>query len=163
MYFNEFNTMYYPFSINGQEVVKIVRDITTNVRLRKAILENVTLFDEYDIVDGETPEIISAKVYGSPEFHWVIMLCNQRYDYLNDFPMSERVLNDYIAAKYEGDEYETHHYVDDRGFTVASTTPGATPITNYQYEVDLNESKRRIKLISPQLLTQLITQFKSII
>lgn len=161
MYFENFPRIYYEFDINGVRQLKIVKDITLNVRVRKAILENVTLYDEYDIKDGETPEIISAKVYGSPLYHWVIMLCNERYDYLNDFPLSQRALEEYVADTYEN-PYGTHHYEKD-GFIVESTVNGAYPVSNYEYEDRLNESKRRIKLISPTLLSAILTQYKDLI
>ena len=59
MYFDNFPSMLYPFKINGKVENKLIKDITQNVRLRKQILANVTLYDEYDIRDGETPEIIA--------------------------------------------------------------------------------------------------------
>lgn len=163
MYFKRFDNIYYPFTVGGKDVVNVVRDITTNVRFRKAILENITLFDEYDIVDGETPEIIASKVYGSTEYHWVIMMCNQRYDYVNDFPMDSRTLNLYISEKYPGTENATHHYENEQGFVVSENEVGAVAVSNYQYEINVNETKRRIKLISPQLLSQILTQFKSLV
>lgn len=163
MYFKRFNNIYYPFTINNKEVVNVVRDITSNVRFRKAVLENVTLFDEYDIVDGETPEIIASKVYGSSEYHWVIMLCNQRYDYMADFPMDSFTLNQYIVEKYGDQLYATHHYENEQGMVVMSDAEGASPVTNYQHEINVNETKRRIKLISPTLLSQILTQFKDLI
>lgn len=162
MYFSKFPTIYYDFEINGKTVLKPMKDITNNVRLRTAILENITLYDEYDIQEGETPEIIAAKIYGNPQYHWVIMLCNQRFNYIEDFPKTQRMLEEYIFAKYE-DPYATHHYVDERGFIVSSDIPGAAPVSFYQYEDELNESKRRIKLISPSLLTNILNQFDDII
>lgn len=161
MYFNNFKNIYYQYDIGGKPTLKVVKDITTNVRFRKAVLDNITLFDEYDVKDGETPEIIAAKYYGNPEYHWVIMLCNQRYDYLEDFPKNTRALEDYINGKYANPNGIHHYEVD--GFIVSQGTPGATSVSNYQYEDRLNESKRRIKLISPQLLNQIIANFKSII
>lgn len=161
MYFENFPHIYYDFEINGVTQLKVVKDITQNVRVRKAVLENVTLYDEYDIRDGETPEIIAAKVYGSPTYHWVIMLCNQRFDYLKDFPMSQRVLEEYVADTYEN-PYGTHHYELD-GIVVDSGTPEAYAVSNYEYEDRLNESKRRIKLISPDLLSSILLQFKDLI
>lgn len=90
MYFKEFPEFLYDFRYTPNETkTAIVKDITRNVRFRKEVLENITVFDEYDIVDGETPEIIAEKVYGNPEYHWIIMLANQRYDYLTDFPLPE--------------------------------------------------------------------------
>lgn len=161
MYFNKFPTIFYDFNIKGKSVLKPVKDITNNVRLRTAILENILLFDEYDIQEGETPEIIAAKFYGNPEYHWVIMLCNQRYNYTTDFPKTQRSLEEYINAKYD-EPYGAHHYEDEKGFIVNSDTPGAVPISNYQYEDRLNETKRRIKMISPKLLQQVLNQFKDI-
>jgi hypothetical protein len=101
MYFKEFPRFLYDFKKpDGTTETQIVRDITRNVRFRKEILENITLFDEYDVMDGETPEIIAEKVYGNPKYHWVIMLANQRYDYINDFPKEETSLAKCIECTF---------------------------------------------------------------
>ena len=86
-YFNKLPEMLYNFQIGDKERMVIVRDITANVRIVKAVLDSITLYDEYDVVDGETPEIVSEKIYGSPEYHWAIMIANLRFDYLNDWVM----------------------------------------------------------------------------
>ena len=162
MYFDNFPTFLYPFKINNKTEYKLVRDISQNVRVRKEILANVTLYDEYDIREGETPEIISEKVYGSPLYHWVVMLCNERYNYVDDYPLTQYELEKHITAKYgSGNEYDTHHYIDTNGNIVDSTQ--GTSVSNYDYETDLNESKRRIKLISPTLLNTILKNFKDII
>jgi len=161
MYFEEFGKFTYPFKINGKTEYKLITDITQNVRIRKEILANITLYDEYDIKDGETPEIIAEKVYGSPLYHWVVMLCNQRYDYINDFPLSSYNLEQHITEKYgSGNEYDTHHHVDTNGNIVDSLNPEAISVSNYQYEDDENEKKRRIKLIAPNLLKTILKNFK---
>jgi hypothetical protein len=162
MYFDNFPTFLYPFKVNNKTEYKLVRDISQNVRVRKEILANITLYDEYDIREGETPEIIAEKVYGSPLYHWVIMLCNERYNYVDDYPLTQYELEKHITAKYgSGNEYDTHHYVDTRGNIVDSTQ--GTSVSNYDYETSLNESKRRIKLISPTLLNTILKNFKDII
>lgn len=161
MYFKKAPLLYYTFDVGNKVETKIVRDITHNVRFRKAILENITLFDEYDMQEGDTPEIVAYKVYGSAEYHWVVMLCNQRYDYLNDFPKSQRDLEAYIFDKYD-EPYGVHHYVNEQGFIVSADDVNALPVSNYQYEQDVNESKRRIKLISPQLLSTILTEYRVI-
>lgn len=116
MYFKQFPQIYYDFpQINTSDrELQILTDITTNVRFRKAVLENVTLYDEYDMLEGETPEMVAEKVYGNPELHWIIMLANQRYDYLKDFPMSSRELEFYCIDKYGIDNLDkVHHYEKD--------------------------------------------------
>lgn len=161
MYFDNFPSFLYPFKIKGKTEYKLVKDISQNVRVRKEILANVTLYDEYDIRDGETPEIIAEKVYGSPHYHWVIMLCNDKHNYVDDFPLPIPELEKHIDNKYGVNKYATHHYVNAAGYTVDSTQ--GTSVSNYDYEMTLNESKRRIKLIAPSLLNTIIKNFKDLI
>jgi len=163
MYFDNFPKFLYDFKINGEKQYLLVKDITTNVRLRKEILSNVTVYDEYDIKEGETPEIIAEKIYGSALYHWVIMICNEKYDYINDFPLSSYELENYIKQKYGDTAYDIHHYVDSVGYIVDSTNTDATSVSNYDHEVEVNESKRRIKLISPKLLGTILKNFKDLV
>lgn len=135
-------------------------DITRNIRFRRDILANITVYDYYDIVDGETPEQIAEKIYGSPQYHWVIMLANERYDYLNDFPLTTVALEQYIIDKWGDAANDIHHYEDAKGNTVPSDYPSAVSISNTIYENKVNESKRRIKIISKDLLSTIIKNFK---
>lgn len=250
MYFQNFPKIYYDFPniASGNTDLQVLTDITTNVRIRKEVLENITIYDEYDILEGETPEMIAEKVYGNPELHWVIMLVNQRYDYLKDFPMTSLEFDNYLKETY-GDNslYDIHHYekdglvvealatlvvpanvyslaikgdfllsadsktfakvIDkssnntlsimiDRGIfstgvfvslqgvrlnaltnsvqfdTLANFNVGVNaftlspvyePVTNYLNELRINESKRRIKLISPDLINQVLSEFESLL
>jgi hypothetical protein len=138
----------------------LMKDITRNIRFRRDLLANVTVYDEYDIVDGETPEIIAEKIYGNAEYHWIIMLANDRYDYRNDFPLTYVDLQRYIEDKYGADADDIHHYLDSRGYFVDSDFPGAVSVSNRQYEEDLNESKRRIKIISRDLINTILKNFR---
>lgn len=100
MYFKGFPTFFYEYTIKGEKSLTVVKDITRNIRFRRDILSNITVFDEYDIQEGETPEIIAEKLYGNPEYHWIIMLANDRYDYISDFPLSQAELEQYVYQKY---------------------------------------------------------------
>lgn len=239
MYFANFPKIVYDFDLSSGIDYKIVTDITRNVRVRKQILENITLYDYYDIGEGETPEIISEKVYGTPYYHWVIMLVNQRYDYVNDFPLTQRELDAYVDEKYGEKKYHVNQYKVDgiikeginilaltsvaisggsvgsinvgdvilssHGYkarvdsitygspstvatvslrtgnffanelvsivgeitnarVVSCTVPSQyTTVSNYDYEFNANESKRRIKIVDPALVEQLVKEFKDII
>lgn len=171
MYFKKFPTIVYPYEINGVITAKKVTDITINTRIIKEILANITAYDEYDILDGETPEIIAERAYGSPLYHWVIMITNERFNYLEDFPLSTYDLEQYVLNKYgiEG-QYDVHHYIDANGNIVNENNVDAwgdeqltTAVTNFEYEAALNESKRRIKLISSENLFRILAQFRNLI
>ncbi len=164
MYFKEFPEFLYDFRYGPYETkTSIVRDITRNVRFRKEVLENIAVYDEYDIVDGETPEIIAEKVYGNPEYHWIIMLSNDIHDYRADWPLQYVDLQTYIDEKYGETADDVHHYLDERGYFVDSDFPGAVSVSNRMYEEDLNESKRTIKIISPDLVKVILQNYKDLI
>jgi hypothetical protein len=88
------------------------------------------------------------------------MLANDRYDYRNDFPLTYVDLQRYIEDKYGAAADDIHHYLDSRGYFVDSDFPGAVSVSNRQYEEDLNESKRRIKIISRDLINTILKNFR---
>jgi hypothetical protein len=159
MYFDKFKPMYYEFIIGGKKELRAVKDITTNVRFRKQLLSQITLYDEYDIQNGETPDIIAAKYYGSSEYHWVVMLANERFNYLEDFPLDYHTFELHVKEKYGDNLYDTHHHEDENGYVVNV----GYPVSNYEYEDRENEKKRRIKLISPKMLSTILTNYKAAI
>lgn len=160
MYFKDFPTFLYDFNYGSKNKTSVVTDITRNVRFRKELFSSVVYYDEYDIVDGETPEIIAEKIYGNPEYHWIIMLANDKYDYINDFPLAETQLVKHIQDKYGANANNIKHYVDAKGYVVNSNSPGAVSVSFAEYERNINESKRRIKIISPQLVSAILKNFK---
>jgi hypothetical protein len=162
MYFKNFQKIYYDYNINGEKELKVVTDITKNVRFRKEVLSNISAYDYYDIKDGETPEIIAEKIYGNPEYHWIIMLANDKYDYLSDFPLDTHKLEKFITDKYGDKVYGIHHYENGKGLVVDSSYPGAVSISNYDYEIRINESKRKIKIVSKDIINLILTNLSNL-
>ena len=128
MYFSNFPTVVHDFDLPNGKDYRLIVDITRNVRLRKALLDNITLYDYYDIVEGETPEIISEKIYGTPYYHWIIMLANQRYDYIEDFPLAQFELESKIAALYPSGD-DTHHFLYNGAISEGVVKIGFSAIT----------------------------------
>jgi hypothetical protein len=162
MYFKNFQKIYYDYNINGEKELKVVTDITKNVRFRKEVLSNISAYDYYDIKDGETPEIIAEKIYGNPEYHWIIMLANDKYDYLSDFPLDTHKLEKFITDKYDDKVYGIHHYENGKGLVVDSSYPGAVSVSNYDYEIRINESKRKIKIVSKDIINLILTNLSNL-
>lgn len=164
MYFQKFPLIYHAYTdSNGQEILVRLKDITRNIRVRRDVLANITLYEYYTLRDDETPEDVAEKVYGSATYHWVVLLLNEKYDYTSDFPLNSVDLNTHIVNTYgEGNEYATHHYINAAGFKVNPEQAGATSVSNFQYEDEMNEAKRRIKLIDPSLLATLLANFETI-
>lgn len=138
----------------------VLTDITRNIRFRRDVLANITVYDYYDIIEGETPEIVAEKIYGNAQYHWIVMLVNDRYDYLGDWPLTQANLDQYVIDKYGDAVNSVHHYENSKKMTVPSNWPSAVPITNANYEAQVNESKRKIKIISRDLISTILKNFK---
>lgn len=118
MYFNNFNSILYEFPNVGEDKSTrsvLIKDITTNIRFKKFFIENLPLTETYKIQEGDTPEIISEKLYGTPQYHWIIMLLNQRYDYISDYPQGIRELELTIDRKYGNAKNLANHFTDADG------------------------------------------------
>lgn len=169
MYFKQFPRIYYSFNIGGKPTLVVVRDIALNVRVQREVLSNVTLFDEYDLQVGDTPERVADRLYGNPNLNWIIMLANERFDYTEDFPLTEDQLYTYVKQKYgEANVDAQHalfgnpHWRSPEGYTVDADHPLATSVSNYDYEFELNESKRTIRVINPKLVDKIVLEIQNI-
>lgn len=163
MYFQKFPKFWYDFETDPKKerVTYAITDITRNIRFRRDVLANITVFDSYIISNGETPEMLAERFYGDPNLHWVIMLANQRFDYRSDWLLDTDTLDKYVADKYD-DVWAIHHY-EANNLIVSSDYPNAQPVTNYEYEDNINESKRVIKIIDPSLLDVVLRNFAEMI
>ena len=74
MYFSFFPKGTYDLAGNGNE--KVVTNLMARVKIRSKVLDEAMLYDLYDIPEGDTPEITALKHFGSPMYHWVILLTN---------------------------------------------------------------------------------------
>jgi hypothetical protein len=166
MYFKKFPKITYTFDTSNSRLVVPfeMTDILRRVRIDDVVIGNTLSYDEYDILDGETPEILADKIYNNSEYHWIILIANGIIDPRFDWPLSINAFNSYVADKYGvGNEGAVHHYENADGDIVHESFTGAkTAVTNYDYEVNINESKRRIRLVKPRFVTQFVNNFYGI-
>lgn len=155
---------YFPvttFTLDDNTTV-LVTDFLRVIKLDAVLKNNPIFFNVYQAQDNETAEIISHKMYKSTQYHWIIMLLNEKFDAYNDFPKSDDLLIKLASKKY-ADINATHHYEDANHNTVDQFTMGGIPITNIEYEREMNEKKRTVKVLNPQVLAEFVQQYKNLI
>lgn len=113
MYFQNFPLTYYSL-YDDLSNVRVVTNITARVKLSDEVKNNLSLFDEYDIKDGDTPEIIADRFYNDPQLHWVILHVNEILDARFDWPLTTDNLKKYCEGKYTNIN-AVHHYEDTNG------------------------------------------------
>ena len=155
----------------GDGSAKLTTNILKRVRIRANMKKEIIMLDKYDIKENETPEIIADRHHGSPYYHWVVMLLNDISDINHDWVKSTRQLQKYLLTKYtETQLIEAHHYevAQSSGdvtikIQVPQGTDGAIAVTNYEYEVALNEEKRSIDLLRNDYLGYFTEEFASLV
>ena len=96
-YFNYFPKTVY--TLNSLDV-ETVTNITSRFGFEQSFKDNSAVYYEYDIQDGDTPEIIASKFYDSPERHWAVLMINNIVDPQFDWPLDQRTIISYINEKY---------------------------------------------------------------
>lgn len=170
MYFDNFPVIVYD-SV-GQGKYKDVTNLLRRVAMRSKVKSNTLMFDTYDVKEGETPEMIADKLYDDPELHWVVLMVNDITDRYHDWPMDSGQFQDYLNDKYS-DINATHHYeiAQSSGDTSVkiwiendidtSAYSGATIVTNYEYELEEQDRKRKIRLLDPRFIDQFLQEFQT--
>ena len=156
-FFSKYPRFNYDMTGTGTDLVQVV-DIVHKVKFIHKIKKNIYVFYPYTIQDGETPEIIAAKLYGSAQYHWIVLFSNSIYNLWTDWPLSYDQFQDFIIAKY-GDLItplnQVYQYQDVDGNVIdyasylANVSNGATILTSMEYETNLNNSKKQIVLLDP--------------
>lgn len=103
-YFNYFPKEYYYLNDDSKSL-DIVTNITSKFKFEDEFKNNTVVYYQYEIEDGETPEIIAYKVYGSTEKHWIILALNDIINPQMDWPIEQNSLIKLIDKKYQSAEY----------------------------------------------------------
>jgi hypothetical protein len=175
MYFTNFEKGYYDLKGDGQQ--KLVIDLMTRVKVREKVIDEMSLYDTYDVPSGERPEDTAFKHFGSATYHWVILLTNNITDAFYEWPMSEQDFETFLKDKYSNPD-GIHHYEvttssgkrtgngpDDYShkIEVNSDASGAQSVSNREFEQRLQDKRRTIKLLNEQYLPTFIEEFNTLV
>ncbi len=172
MYFKNFPII--PYDSVGDLQFKDVTNLLRRVGLRAKLKSNTSLYDTYNVKEGETPEMVAFKLYGDSKLHWIVLMVNDITDRYHQWPMNFSQFNEYLNDKYSNPD-GIHHYettqtsgdtkvkievvndVDEDAYT------GLTPITNREYEESEQDAKRSIRLLDPSFVDQFVDEYKKLI
>jgi len=107
-YFNSLPKIRY---VDKNNVTTIYTNLMARASVIPSVLNNALVYYNYDVQDGDTPEIIAYKYYGDVNRFWIVLYCNQLNDPQWDWPLNSNKFQKYILNKYNtGNLNSTHHY-----------------------------------------------------
>lgn len=159
-----------------------VKNLFKRAKLREDIEQNLSFYQAYNIIGDERPDQVAAKIYNDENLDWVVLLANNILNVQTEWPLPQLAFDKYVLEKYGSYEnlYSTHHYEttevrNSSGFTIVpagltvqqsysvsyyddglgsvqTASNFAVPITNYEYEIRIENDKRQIFIIKPAYL-----------
>lgn len=150
---------------------KIVQDIIDRYDLQPLIIK-----------DSDRPEYISYKLYGSVEYFWILLVCNNILNPYYEWIMPQESLYQYCKQKYKNfpekentiyyykneknqKYYNVIEYPKDSGLWYDKLDKNRTslqykgiliPVTYLEDEIEKNEEKRIINALNPNDFTSFI-------
>jgi hypothetical protein len=196
----------------------VLKNLLSRAVLLPQTQSDALLLYNYSVQDGDTPETVAYKYYGSVDRYWIVLHGNQSLDPQWDWPLTSQQFQKYIVGKYKQDTANslnisvnsvndsqvlsytsaTVKYLEKIIITKDNTTQtksaktirvnlnaynAITPsetnvnfsdgssatrsttkriISIYNYENNLNESKRNIRLINASYVGSLELQLQSL-
>ena len=174
-YFSKFPLTTYELNDESTAIVDILR----RVKFISEYKPYSDLFTSYTILDGDTPQSLALEYYDSVFYHWVILLFNEIHDLYNEWPLEQLNLTKkcqemygpsvmYMTRHYERNGNVVGHVKDFTQYNVwtvpvnpGPSDPSVYPVSFLDYETKLNDDKRKISIMRPELLKEFVDQFES--
>ena len=167
---------------------EIVKNLFKRAVLRQDVINDVVNFTKYSVRDDERPDQIAYDFYRDAGLDWVILTTNNIIHVRDEWPMGNQDFLTYLNGKYTSEElsnihhYETKLITDSRERTiqkaglyvpsdhsityvdngVVKTESQIKQVTFLEHETNLNDDKRQINILKPQLLDMLLSDISDI-
>lgn len=109
----------------GDEVdITFIQNLSAYVDVFSKIKDIITLYEQYEILENERPDVLSHKLYGTTEYYWTFFLIN---DHLkrSGWPITYNDLVAFVKKKYPNTNLVTQTPFFDK-FAIGETIVGQT-------------------------------------
>jgi hypothetical protein len=91
------------YDLKNTGVLQNVVNIYRSVRPLREFVDDISAYKLYEIKNGERPDIVSQRLYGTPDYYWTFFIVNEYlHDGLASWPMSQEDLFNYMKTEYNG-------------------------------------------------------------
>jgi len=91
------------FDFLGNGVQSTVIDIFKFIKTNDKFSDELALYSYYEIEEGDRPDVVSQKLYGTPEYYWTFFIINEHLRTgISHWPLSSEQFEKYMAEEYDG-------------------------------------------------------------
>ncbi len=91
------------YDLRNDGVLQNIVNLYRSVRPLQNFVDDVSAYKFYNIKNGERPDIVSDRLYGTPDFYWAFFIVNDfLHDGLASWPLSQEDLQLYMNTEYSG-------------------------------------------------------------
>jgi hypothetical protein len=127
---------YFPSMLYGNTAVT---NLISKIRVDETVLSQVEVFHPYTLKEGERADQVADFFYGDSALEWVIYLCNNITDPLNEWPKSSGTMQLFLNKKYGSEAnaqigiayYENNWATDESVISTAAYAALATNVKKY--------------------------------
>lgn len=188
-YFSSFP--YVAYDPTGENKPQLAIDITKRFRLNEIQKNKKYVLYDYDIKDRDRPDLMAEKYYGDSTLDWLIFIVNEIFDPYYQWPLTYDQFQGYIVQKYGSVSAamgQIHHYeqivtprieqysnfdsstiIIPEAFVIVDQTTYNSLAANvkrqvsaYDFELNLNNEKRKIKLLDKSFVPGIIRDVRRI-
>ena len=152
---------------------------------KPAVVSEITDYYPYRIKDGYRPDMVSQELYGTPAYAYLILMFNDIYDPVFDWPLGLKQFDNYIVSKYgsidsavstvkyyyqiiraEVPKTELAERIPAVKYIIDSTAYALldederTTISQYDWEFELNDEKTELQIINASIIADVDFQVK---
>jgi hypothetical protein len=184
-YFSYFPTTEHDLTNVGQTVQ--LTNILRRFIVRSDVVDRSDVFYEYDVQAGDRPDTIAEKYYGDANLAWLVLHYNQINDpffgwalFGNDFtrylkskygsiPAAQAEIHEYrqilseAIVRYDGSKVPKRYLVIDETTYNSLAESEREAITKYDWEIEQNDEKRKIKILDKRYLNKVLDEVKTIL
>ncbi len=140
-FFSQFPKIQYDINANG--VKTDVTDMFRYVDVNEEFIDNYTTYAYYNIIEGERPDVVSNRLYGTPDHYWTFFVINESLKQgLNTWPKSYRQFELMLEQDYG--KYSTLVFIP-RQYPVARKYENSFEMVNYFGGLNLSNENIRVR------------------
>ena len=159
---------------------KFEEEVFSRYKIKELVKRRKSIYYDYVVKDSDRPDIIAYKYYDDETLDWVLFLINDIIDPYYDWPLTQEGFNAYMKSLYGSvstSQTTVYEYrkilraqsvrndgtvIPKRTVVVDLNTYNSLVATDreiiyaYDYYLEQNDAKRRIKILDKRFVSQLI-------